>query len=220
MTNLEVVDWGLIDYQEALEKQLALVERVAEDSSLAPGYLIFCTHPPIVTLGRATKEGDVQTWSGPVIEISRGGRATYHGPSQLVIYPIVNLKIERRNRKAQEVHGFLRDFEEAIVKVLNDYGLQGQGRSLQKKLNTEFMEEETGVWLGHRKLASLGLAIKKWVTFHGAAVNVDLDPTAFQGLKPCGFSPSTMISLEEALKHKVDRQELQKKLIDELLKKL
>lgn len=211
-------DWGLIDYQQSNARQLEYVEKVAESGQ--PGYLIFCSHPPVVTLGRGTKAGDVFSWQGSTIEVTRGGRATYHGPSQLVIYPIVNLKMQRHSRKPQEIQGFLRDFEQAIVETLQTYDIQAQGRSLQKKLNETHLEEETGVWLGHQKIASLGIAVKKWITYHGAAINVDYDSSAFQGLKPCGFSTETMISLEQAIDRKVDRGEFQSRLKSLLLKRL
>lgn len=111
-----------------------------------PGYLVFCSHPPIVTLGRATQSGDVFAWSGQSITVSRSGRATYHGPSQLVIYPVVNLKLARKGRAPQEVQGFLRDLEDAIVVVLKSYGIEATGRTRQKKFNSEAAQEETGVW--------------------------------------------------------------------------
>jgi lipoate-protein ligase B len=102
MPNMVVQDWGLIDYQEALNKQLELVEVLSQEQN-HPGFLIFCTHPHVVTTGRQTKPEDIFAWKGPVVDVSRGGRATYHGPSQLVIYPIINLKLSRADRGPQEV---------------------------------------------------------------------------------------------------------------------
>lgn len=217
-TDLQFEDWGLIDYQEAIAKQLEYVNKVFDGD--LPGYLVFCSHPPVVTLGRGTKDGDVFSWQGPTIEVSRGGRATYHGPSQLVVYPIVNLKSSRRSRRPQEILGFLRDFEQAIVEALQTYNIHAQGRSLQKRLNETHLEEETGVWVGHQKIASLGIAVKKWITYHGAAINIDYDSSAFLGLKPCGFSTETMICLEQAVQYKIDRSEFQLKLKTLLLNRL
>jgi lipoyl(octanoyl) transferase len=196
---LEFIDWGLIDYEEALTRQLELVEQVAKTQS--NGFLIFCTHPAVVTLGRKTQPGDVYAWQGPIKEISRGGRATYHGPSQLVVYPIYNLEPKH------DIGAYLRNFENAIVKTLETYGVAAVGKSLQKKSLDESASEETGVWVGSKKVASLGIAVKKWVTFHGAAINLDFDKSAFQGMKPCGFEPSVMTSLEELTGKKIDRQE-------------
>ena len=186
-------DWGLIDYQAALEKQLQLVQEVAEKD--IPGYLIFCTHPPVVTTGRATKADDIFDWKGSVIDVSRGGRATYHGPSQVVVYPILNLKYPRHGRKEKEVVGFLRVFENAIVKALKEYGIDSQGRSLQKKSDSE--ADETGVWVQNKKIASLGIAVKKWVTYHGAAINFSKDESAFKGINPCGFKSDVITTVED-----------------------
>ena len=202
-------DWGLVDYPLALERQLALLEEVAE-SNLS-GVIVFCTHPPVVTLGRATQADDISDWTGARVEVSRGGRATYHGPSQLVVYPIVNLKMARTNRQEKEIVGFLRDFENAIVKTLADYGLKAQGKSLQKKY--EGLEDATGVWVEDKKIASLGIAVKKWVTYHGAAINLDADSKAFKGLMPCGFSPQVMTNLEVCLGRTIPREEFKLKLL-------
>ncbi|MFN8791089.1 MAG: lipoyl(octanoyl) transferase LipB [Bdellovibrionales bacterium] len=206
-------NWGLLDYDEAMQRQLEYVHRVAEEDRA--GYLIFCTHPPVVTLGRATQPGDVHGWRGKVVEVSRGGRATYHGPSQIVVYPILNLKLSRRGRAPREVVGFLRDFEDAIVQTLAHFGIQAQGRSLQKRKDSE--ADETGVWVQNRKVASLGIAVKKWVTYHGAAVNFAKDSQAFQGLNPCGFQPSVIASVEELAPQTILRQNFEQVLAEKLL---
>lgn len=203
---MNFTDWGLIDYKTALAQQESLVEQVAAEKSV--GTVVFCSHPPVVTLGRKTQPGDVFGWTGHVEEISRGGRATYHGPSQLVIYPIFNLDFAKNKR---DLHWYLRSFENAIVETMKRYGIQAKGRSLQSH-DLENSQEETGVWVGNRKLASIGIAVRKWVTFHGAAINVDHDPEAFQGMKPCGFNSSTMISMEKILDQKIDREHLIKSL--------
>lgn len=211
-------DWGLIDYEQSLQKQLDLVEQV--HGTQEPGYLIFCTHPPVVTLGRATKPGDVFGWQGSIVEISRGGRATYHGPSQLVVYVIMNLSHPRKNRKEREIAGFLRIFEDCIVRVLADLGIQAVGKSLQKNPNTDSETDETGVWVGPRKIASLGLGVKKWITYHGAAINLIKDPTAFTGMKPCGFTTETMLSVEEQLGKPVDSESFKSRLKTLLLERV
>lgn len=192
---MKFVNWGLIDYEQALTQQEELVELVA--SGTEPSTVVFCTHSPIVTLGRKTVEGDLFAWQGPVKEISRGGRATYHGPSQLVVYPVLKVK---------DIHAYLRNFEDAIVETLKSYGIESVGKSLQGK------EEETGVWVGNKKIASLGIAVRKWVSYHGAAINLDFDPEAFVGMKPCGFNREVMVSLEELIEKKIDRQEFSDKL--------
>lgn len=224
-------DWGLIDYQNALNKQLELVESLnqittSDSTPEHPGFIIFCSHPAVVTIGRQTKPEDIFSWKGDIIEVSRGGRATYHGPSQLVVYPIINLKKNRANRGPQEVRGYLRALEQAIVETLKEYGLTATGKTPQKLKDEPHESEETGVWIvsqktalqnmTSQKIASLGIAVKKWITYHGAAINLDYDPEAFQGLNPCGFRPSTMISLEQLLNRKVNRKEFSQILLKQL----
>ena len=213
------VDWGLIDYQQALNKQLELVEEVIAREN-HPGYIVFCSHPPVVTVGRQTKSEDIFSWQGPIVEITRGGRATYHGPSQLVIYPILNLKYARKSRGPQEVRGFLRDFEKAIVGALEVFGVSAVGKTAQKKSGDETETEETGVWIGHQKIASLGIAVKRWVSYHGAAINLEFDPEAFQGLNPCGFKSTTMTCLETVTGSQIQREEFKsvlKKILQDYL---
>ncbi len=207
LSTLPIQDWGLIDYSEANKKQLELVDLIASNN--LPGIIIFCTHPEVVTLGRATKHGDVYAWDGPVAEISRGGRATYHGPSQLVIYPLINLKHENRKTQ-QDVVGHLRKLEDGIIEWLQTLGIQAEGKSLDKHNRRPQQDysgdavDETGVWVNGKKIASLGIAVKKWVTYHGAAINMFADEKAFRGLHPCGFSQSVMTDLETILHEKID----------------
>jgi lipoyl(octanoyl) transferase len=231
--SLQVVDWGLIDYQQALEKQLELVELVNREQSR--GFLVLCTHPAVVTLGRKAEAQDVFAWQGPTIEVSRGGKATYHGPNQLVIYPIANLNFasgagsekdpvfdrgvrdsapdrgvrdSSSDRGVRDLGKFLRVLADGIASVLNsEFGLKSVGKTGGL---------ETGVWLGERKLGSIGIAVKNWVTYHGAALNIEQDASAFAGMRPCGFDRAIMLSLEEALDRKVDRSSLQAKLAERL----
>lgn len=211
-------DWGLIDYQTALDKQLALVEDVVQSGRL--GTLVFCSHPHVVTLGRKTQEGDVFAWDGPILEVSRGGRATYHGPSQLVVYPIMNLDKARPHRGPRDIGKFLRALEDGIVKVLALYGVSAVGKTLQAKSATAEASEETGVWVGQQKIASLGIAVKKWVTYHGAAINLEEDAKSFAGMRPCGFSHDIMVNLQKILGNNVNRQEFQNHLKNVLLETL
>ncbi len=199
--HLTTLNWGLIEYNEALQTQLSLLDQVAENPE--EGFLVFCTHPPVVTLGRKTEVGDVFDWSGQTIEIARGGRATYHGPSQLVVYPIFPVR---------DIHLYLRSFEEGIVKTLSDFNVSAVGKSLQKKDPHNSGTEETGVWVGHQKIASLGIGIKKWITYHGAAINLDNDPQAFWGMNPCGFKKEVMTNLEIQTNQSVNRSQFQQLL--------
>lgn len=193
-------DWGLIDYEQALKKQIEYVDVVSQTEN-HPGFLIFCSHPEVVTVGRQTQTDDLFAWHGSVVEVSRGGRATYHGPSQVVVYPILNIKNARKNRGPQEVRGFLRDLEKSIVMTLKEYSIESHGKTSEK---TEQSLEDTGVWVGSQKIASCGIAVKKWITFHGAAINVANDPNAFQGIHPCGYKSDVMTSLEKVINSHVD----------------
>lgn len=206
---LEVLDWGLIDYQTALKQQLELVNQVAEKKG--PGFLILCSHPPVVTTGRKTQAGDVFGWQGELVEVSRGGRATYHGPSQLVVYPILSLEEATQNRPVRDINLFLRNFENSISQVLALYGLEATGKS---------GPDETGVWVNDHKIASLGIAVKSWVTYHGAAINLFEDPLAFTGMKPCGFDRTIMTSLEKLTGQKPDLSQFKLQLVSALTKNL
>lgn len=203
-------NWGRVDYGAALEKQEQLVEAVYQ--GLRPPTVVFCSHPPVVTKGRATLPDDITDWQGSIIEINRGGRATYHGPSQIIVYPIIPLNQASAQRRARDIGSYLRQFEMAIVDVLRDIGIQAQGKSYQAKENAETVKEETGVWVGGKKVASLGVSVRHWISFHGAAINVEFDPAAFVGLLPCGFQSSVMVSLEELLGAPPDRDFLLERL--------
>ncbi len=200
-------NWGLVEYEEALIRQTELVDLVSREQ--ARETIVFCSHPPVVTVGRATQSDDLLSWNGKVVEVSRGGRATYHGPSQLIAYPILDLNLRGRN-----LHKFFRQIEDAIIRTLLEFEIEAFGRSLQKM--DEDMVEATGVWVGPRKIASIGIAVRRWISYHGLALNIDSDPGAFQGLKPCGFSPETMISMQEILGQKLDRSRIEMSLYKNL----
>lgn len=180
MREIELVDWGVLDYEESLARQRELVlERQAGDR---PDMLISVEHPHVFTLGRRREaQGNVLAPGDvPVVEIERGGDVTYHGPGQLVVYPICQLDGEER-----DLHLFLRNMEQGIIDALTQYDLES-GRE----------EGKTGVWREGRKLASMGIACRKWVTFHGLALNVNTDLSYFQRINPCGFSSSVMTSVK------------------------
>ncbi|HPI40226.1 MAG TPA: lipoyl(octanoyl) transferase LipB [Pseudobdellovibrionaceae bacterium] len=214
--DLEFEDWGLIDYEKAQEKQLALLEHVHETQGL--GRVVFCTHPPLVTLGRQTLESDLCGWTGPIHQSSRGGRATYHGPSQIVIYPIINLHHPYSRNLKLEVVNFIRFLENLVIQTLDDYGIVALPHSNQSNQPSSHEESlnfkkniETGVWVEHSKIASIGISVKKWITYHGIAINIDQDPEAFHGIKPCGYESSIMTNLESLLQRPIDHQEFKKR---------
>ena len=178
-------DWGVAPYQKihALQQKLVL-ERAA---NRIPNLLLTGEHPAVITLGRKTPEGGQYDPGVPVIKIERGGEATYHGPGQLVAYPLIHLTQSRR-----DLHRFQRDLEEIGLRTLADFGLQAQRR-----------EGLTGVWIGERKIQSLGIAVRRWVTWHGLALNVNTDLAPFRAFNPCGLDGAVMISMAEALDKEV-----------------
>lgn len=178
---IEVCDWGLVDYNLALQKQEELQKQVIANPDHE--FLIFCSHPEVVTLGRGTQAGDLWGWKGATYEINRGGRATYHGPSQIVCYPIYNL-----DRFNKDLHSYLRFLEQVMIDGLSEL-----------EISATREDGATGVWVGKKKIASIGIAVKKWVTSHGFAFNFEKDPRAFQGMNPCGFKTEQMTSLQEIL---------------------
>lgn len=193
---LPVDHWGLIEYTKALEKQLTLVETLRFSDQV--GRIVVCSHPPVVTLGRKTEPGDVDSWQGPIVDVSRGGRATYHGPNQVVVYPILKLDAFKR-----DIDWFLRTLEAAGIAMLKEFGLQAHAH-------------DTGLWVSEKKVASIGIAVKHWISFHGIAVNVSIDPAAFRGMKPCGYSPDVMTSMEALLGDKVNPEQVAQVLTQKL----
>jgi lipoyl(octanoyl) transferase len=184
---VQLVNLGVVDYREALDLQRSLARRVGDGSS--PDTVLFLEHPPTITLGRRTEEGEVHVPDGAeveVVEVDRGGKSTYHAPGQLVCYPILDL-----TRHGQDVKKYCRDLEEAIAQTLSAFGLAG-GR----------IEGLTGVWLERppRKIASIGIHLSKWVSTHGYALNVDLDPAPFTDwITACGLDGYAFTSMAREL---------------------
>ncbi len=209
----EVEDWGEIPYREAFEKQKQYVQEVI--SGDRPETIVFCSHPPVVTVGRGTREGDIFSWKGETVEVNRGGRATYHGPNQVVMYPIIDLGGNTPNyipKKTKSLHEYMRILEEAAIMTIREYEVDAQGHSLQTQVGETEEAEATGVWVGNQKIASIGIACKKWVTHHGIAINLFEDTEAFQGINPCGFTTKTMVSLQSLSPKRVKRAAFQKEL--------
>ncbi len=204
---MRIINLGLIDYKQAYDIQRAEVEKVATGGQ---GALIICSHLPIVTLGKKSTPEDILGWTGPIEKIERGGKATYHGPGQVVIYPIVDLK-----QHGQNISGFLEAMEQSMIDVLKQFGLAAKGNEERGK------PDYTGVWVetqfGPKKIASIGIAIKRWITFHGLAFNLDFDPLAFSGINPCGFTTSTMTNLETLRGEKVERTTFENQLAQILI---
>jgi lipoyl(octanoyl) transferase len=195
---------GVVPYGEALALQKQLVED-RRDGRIGD-VLLLVEHPHVLTLGVRGDGGrshilatdDVLALRGvDVFEAGRGGDITYHGPGQLVGYPILDLKPDRC-----DVHRYVRDLEEVLIRVAADYGLRG-----------ERLQGLTGVWVGGEKLAAIGVRIARWITSHGFALNVTTDLDYFNLIVPCGIGDRGVTSLSRLLGRPVDRTEVEDRLI-------
>jgi len=175
-----VADLGLMEYRAAWDLQRRLVERRASDE--VPDLLLLVEHPHVVTLGRRGTTADVLDHALPVVHVERGGEATYHGPGQLVGYPIVKLA------DRLDVTGYVRDLEALLIEASRAFGVPAERDPRQ-----------SGVWTRGRKLGSIGIAIHRNVTYHGFAHNVNTDLSYFARIRPCGFDGSVMTSMEREL---------------------
>lgn len=171
------IEWGCLPYEEAFERQLEFVEKRILGE--IPNALIFVEHPPTYTLGRRldakknlllTPEELIKQ-NIQVIESNRGGDITYHGPGQLIAYPIIDL------RHNKDLHAYLRFLEEVIIQTLRHFGVHSHRNP-----------GKTGIWIGSEKIAAIGIAARQWVTYHGVALNVNNDLAPFSGIIPCGIS--------------------------------
>ena len=172
-----LVDLGTMEYGEALEIQREMAAKRARGE--LPDSLILVEHPHVITLGRKTTPANFKPQDIPVFQVERGGDATYHGPGQLVGYPIVELA-------DHDVRRHVRSIEEAIIRTVRGYGIAG-----------ERVEGHPGIWVEGKKLASIGVAVTDWVTYHGFALNVNTDLAYFELISPCGLDPSTMTSAKK-----------------------
>lgn len=184
---------GLVDYQKAWESQKAIHQDVADGRR--PNTLLLLEHPSVFTAGRRTEESEKPSDGTPVIDVDRGGRITWHGPGQLVGYPIVKLI------NPTELVGFVREIEFGLMGVCSDLGL-----------STERIDGRSGVWVrdsaGDRKIAAIGVRVAKGVTMHGFALNVNPDLSSFKTIIPCGIADAGVTSLEIELKRSITIDEV------------
>ena len=182
-----VIQLGTTPYLEAWELQKQIAAEVRD--GVRPDTVIFLEHPPVVTLGRRTDGGELHVPEGTAVEIvetDRGGKSTFHGPGQLVCYPILDL-----NRHGRDVRKYCRDLEEAVIRTLDAFHIEGMR-----------IDGLTGVWLHPppRKIASIGVHISRWVTTHGYALNVDLDPAPFtEWITACGLEDAAFTTMAREL---------------------
>ncbi|MCT1525286.1 lipoyl(octanoyl) transferase LipB [Sphingobacterium hotanense] len=214
---VQFIDWGLVDYQEAWDRQeeifaktLAIKHdnRVNNTTLETPNYLIFTEHPHVYTLGKSghmeyllLDEEGLKEKNATFYKINRGGDITYHGPGQIVGYPILDL-----DNFFTDIHLYLRTLEEAIIMTLAEYGIEA-GR----------YPGYTGVWLDPdnekaRKICAMGVRASRWVTMHGFAFNVNTDLNYFGNIVPCGIDDKDVTSMERELGRKLDMEEVKEKL--------
>ena len=200
---MRYIDLGLSDYKEAYKAQCEIRDKVAEGA--CENTLIITEHKSVITIGRKGSRGNLFRTSEflaclgiEVLDVDRGGDITYHGPGQLVAYPIFKLENE-----ARDIHCFLRFLEEVGINFLNKYGVEA-GR----------VPGARGVWVGGEKIGSIGIGVKKWVTYHGVAININPDLKHFSFIKPCGINGVKITSLENLLKEKTDIEDAKARLRD------
>lgn len=202
---LTIVDWGHLAYREAHARQIAaLTQRI----SGAIGDTVFLVeHPHVYTYGRGSQLSELAPVTPvesrtPVelVSVERGGGVTYHGPGQLVAYPILDVRA-----KTGDMRKFLRWLEDVIIRTIAHWGVEG-----------DHHPEHTGVWVGERKIASLGVAVRQWISYHGIALNVSTDLRYFGAIHPCGLSPEVMTSLEALTGKNVSFADVKARFIEEI----
>jgi len=199
----EVFDWGLVEYSRALSLQKEAYFKVKEGNPESA--LIICSHYPVITIGRLgerknllVSEEELLLRAVSLFWVERGGDITYHGPGQLTAYPIFNLACLKK-----DIHFFLRNLEEVALCFLMGLGIKGQR-----------LPGLTGVWLGDKKIASVGIAVKNWITYHGLTINIKSnDLENFRLIRPCGMDVE-MTCAEEALGRELEMCVLKKRLIE------
>lgn len=177
-----VRDLGRTDYAAVNALQEELIAGIAAGEQ--PDHLLLAEFDPVITIGRGG--GDARRYAHlgiPVHEVARGGKATFHGPGQIVAYPLLRLE-----GAARDLHAYLRALEEALIRLMNDHGLPGSRDP-----------RNTGCWVNGRKIASIGVAVRRWVAYHGVALNVSTDLSLFRRIDPCGLDPDLMTSMEREL---------------------
>jgi lipoyl(octanoyl) transferase len=195
------IEWlGRIDYQVALQIQEERLNRCLNDGQES---VILLEHEPVYTIGRLPDKSSLRVVAQlpyPLFETNRGGQATYHGPGQLVGYPILDLR-----QRGRDLHCYLRSLEDLLIDLLKEFGIRG-----------DKIAGKTGVWVQDRKIASIGVGVRKWVTMHGFALNVASDLSGFQSIVPCGLPGVRMTSISTELATEVSLKIVREKLTPRL----
>ena len=195
MSNLNIIDLGLTEYQRALQIQKTLVKERLDNST--PDTLLLVEHPHVVTLGKQTSPNDVLDNSIPIVKVDRGGSATYHGPGQLVGYIIMDLK-----SKGISVPVLISKIHEIIILTLDELDITAKRE-----------KNDTGVWIGQKKIASIGLSVRNWITYHGFSLNVNTDLERFNAIRPCGYDSQVMTSVNSIKRKEYSKEVIQTKVI-------
>lgn len=200
MMNIRIEDWGLVEYVAAYQRQRQAVDAVIAG---APGRLIFCEHPAVLSLGRSFTPGsllytpeEINLKGVDVQTIDRGGDITLHSPGQLVVYVIMDLNLSQRNLKV-----YLEKLEQVAVDLLTEFGILAVS-----------IPGKRGVFVGRDKIISIGIGVRKWVSYHGLGININTDLSLFSLIKPCGLDVQ-MTSMARLLKGPVDMNEVKAKWI-------
>ena len=195
MTALHIEWLGRQPHRDTLDQQERLVDKKIASPHTAPDTLLLLEHDPVYTIGRTSDRSSLlaaESLPHPVETINRGGQATYHGPGQLVGYPVLDL-----GRRGRDLHRYLRFLEETLIEALTGYNVRGERR-----------EGLTGVWVGPRKIASIGVGVRRWVSMHGFAINVGDEPlTPFRAITPCGLDGVEMTAVSAESGASVDVKE-------------
>ncbi len=218
-----VENLGLIDYKEAWDLQeqyfkeaidLKIARRNGEDVPLPSNYLLFCEHPNVYTIGKSGKQEnllltsqEVESKEATFYKINRGGDITYHGPGQLVVYPILDLE-----QFFTDIHQYMRYLEQAVINPLSTFGIQASR-----------IEGMTGVWLDSgndkaRKICAMGVKSSRWVTMHGIGFNINTDLSFFSHIVPCGIDDKAVTSIQKELGQEVEMEKVKEIILDEFKK--
>ena len=195
MNSLNILDLGLTEYQRALDIQKTLVKERLDNST--SDTLLLLEHPHVVTLGKQTNPNDVLNNSIPIVKIDRGGSATYHGPGQLIGYIIMDLR-----SKGSSVPILISKIHEIIILTLDELDIKAK-----RKKNA------TGVWIDQKKIASIGLSVRNWITYHGFSLNVNTDLERFNTIRPCGYDSQVMTSVNSIKRKEYSKEVIQTKII-------
>ena len=204
MREFNVIDFKkLIEYKEGLKLQKLYEEKSLNSKT---DFLLLLEHYPVITIGKSGNslnilfnEDALKNKGVSVYHTDRGGDVTYHGPGQLVGYPILNLRYYKK-----DVKWYVKSLEEVLIKVLNEYGIKA-----------EIIPKLIGVWVKNKKIASIGVRIRKWITTHGFALNVNNDLTPFSYIIPCGIKDVDITSMKEVVNKEIDMKKLKKNIIKE-----